>query len=559
MKRILDDLNKEAIPFIKYCTDSEQTILGYLHEHFQIFCKEDERIDIFRGNSGSLLSDIKDAKICENEDVYICKNPLKTTVVSPEKRRKIKENNLSGSLHSTGLRPGSYDGYVISRNESNIMGLKNIVIDVDCHYDLSPEEAKMIKDNFIKNLEDIKEYFPMPTAINFTGRGFHFWFSIKEASVSLSFIYKLVCDELCNRIEKAIKECLILEAEYFNVDRAASKNIAGLIRMPGTKNSKSYFDVKLLEFNKIKYELNELKDLLGVKINKAKKIKKSYNKKTSVSLPKRRLKIIKDAVENNNRKVEEGNRHNYCFMFYNNLKQLVNENKAITGLYAFNNTFSKPLPECEIKAIIKSVNNVKFGYYKYTNKRFSEVLGLNETEILKYNLNKNKSTYKTKLKMLRQKRKSQRNKKILDIYATGSISECCKGAKVCENTARNVIKKNSDLLAVIKRRIALVRNRKVFNNFLHSKNIKKAAKAGKCCVNTAKKIVNIYDDLRQNIANMIDANTIDVDASFYDMIKNHHNVMYRHEYNVLETKIHNITGLDKEDINIAIAPYIRLA
>ena len=172
--------------------------------------------------------------------------------------------------------------------------------------------------------------------------------------------------------------------------------------MPGTKNSKSYFDVELIEFNKIKYDLNELKDLLGVKINKAKKIKKSYNKKTRISLPKRRLKIIKDAVENNNRKVEEGNRHNYCFMLYNNLKQLVDENKAVLGLYAFNNTFSKPLPEYEIKAIIKSVNGLKLGYYKYTNKRFSEMLGLNETEILEYNLSKNKSIYKTKLKIDRK-------------------------------------------------------------------------------------------------------------------------------------------------------------
>lgn len=69
------------------------------------------------------------------------------------------------------------------------------------------------------------------------------------------------------------------------------------------------------------------------------------------------------------------------------------------------------------------------------------MLDLDETEILKYNLKKNKNTYKIKLKMLRQKRKIERNKKILDIFAaTGSISECCKRVKVCENTARKVIK-----------------------------------------------------------------------------------------------------------------------
>ena len=103
MIKIVDTINNLDKKVIKYCTNSEKTNYGQLNEHFLVLgIKKTEdsvrpRLDFFRGNSGSLLSDIKDAKICENEDVYICKNPLKTTVVSPEKRRKIKEQGRSGA------------------------------------------------------------------------------------------------------------------------------------------------------------------------------------------------------------------------------------------------------------------------------------------------------------------------------------------------------------------------------------------------------------------------------------------------------------------------------
>lgn len=564
MEKFINTLKPIDKLAIKYCTDSEKTEQGYLNEHFLILGmvknhNEKPMLDFYRGNSGCVLNDISDARFSKNEDIYISKNPLKTKVVSPEIRKRIKEKGLSAALYSTGMKPGAYDGYTITNCENNVIGLKNIVIDIDCHYDLTPDEWENIRTAFVNALDDIKEYIPTPTIINFTGRGFHFWFSIHEVSKQLGFIYKLVCEELCNKLEIAIKECLPFETDNFSIDRAASKNIAGLIRMPGTNNSKASLDSKIIEFTKNKYDLNELKDMLNISIKSKPNKKRNFCKKKFISLPKKRLEIIKDAVVHNMRNVSEGCRHNYCFMYYNCLKQLVSEKKAVLGLYEFNNKFRNPLSESELKSIIRSISRLNLGFYKYTNKRFSEMLGLDESEIINYRLVKSHSSYKNKLKEKRMLYKLNRNKKVLDIYAaTGSIKEACK-AGVCENTARKIIKENSNMLATLKRRIISVRNRKVFNNFLNSNSIKKAAYVGNCCVVTAKKIIDTYVELRKNIVNLIEQKKIIIDEIFYYRMRNHHDKLYKNDYNYLEKKVQEITGLNKEDINIAIAPYIRLA
>lgn len=526
--------------------------------------EEKHSITFSKVNPDSLLKDLSQIDIPEDADIYIGKNTLKTKVTTINKRKRLKETGVSCSLYSTG-KNNKTDGYRISNSDNNIFALRNIVIDIDCHYDLSEEEWKTILSRFLSSYEDILEYIPLPTVVDFSGRGFHIWYNLESASAQLSWLYKIICDKLCDNLQKAVDECLMSVNSYLEIDRVASKKISGLIRVFGTQNSKAVLTPGVLFFNPVRYNLNELKDLLGIHIKQDKKRKEKKNNenriytcKASYSLPTRRLHIIEQVFDKKYKNTKHGFRHNFCFMYFNYAIQVYDFDKAINKLQEFNRKFLQPMADSEIRMIVRSFKR-KENTYKLKNDAFAERLGISESELAAYSRNIKNKNNKTSRKNQTATKKKIRDKKILDVFfSCGSVKNTAKEIGVCENTVRKVINKHPEELARLKRRKVAARNRRVFNNFLKYGNIAKAAKAGLCHKKTAIKIIKQYENLRQGINSMLARGILPVPPELLEQKEKHHNVFYKHEYLIAENIIERITGLDREDINIAIAPYIVL-
>lgn len=533
--------------------------------------KNSKSVMVYRINTDN-LSEIKDINYDYGWDYYISKNTLKTKVVSSKKRKAIISTGVSGALYSIGKNYKDANGYTIPRCENNIFGLKNIVVDIDCH---SPNaDFDDVKDNFLENCTEILKGTPTPTAVYFSGRGFHIWYSLNEESSKLAWLYKMVAERLCNVIKCNIEYLNSFTGRMrydFDVDKRASRNVAGVIRLFGTPNFRSLVSPGLCEFNKIKYHLNEIKDALGIVYEKKKKkIRKQKCRRaatgTAHRLAQRRMEIIMEAVQNNGRNTKEGCRNTYSFLFYNYVVQVYPEDEAKDMLWHFaKETFCPALPDYEIKQIIEEV---RLKRYRFSNSTFGEYLGLTNNEIKHFKLDGSIDNGVRQSRLLKKsktlKAKQLRNQRIIKIFAScGSVKVTAKAVKVCENTVRSVLKKYTNFLTEMKRKKKAARNRKIYNRFIKTGSYTLSAKSGKCCVATAKKIVDKCMTLTRTVMDFMHGpacyQIFDEIMYLFDKKLEHHNVFYRNEFNTLCKLILDRTDeFTIEELNIALAPYIML-
>lgn len=153
-------------------------------------------------------------------DVYICKNGMK-------KSGSWKKNNLS-TLH-------------------------NIVIDIDCHDDMIPLDG--VKSSAVLLVDLLRSENIFPNFINITGRGMQIWFFVEPLPMSMEEYYTAVAQKLVDRITGILHSIpaylkehkLRMSAKQYNsynllkkfsVDTAASLNTAGLVRFPGSYNTR---------------------------------------------------------------------------------------------------------------------------------------------------------------------------------------------------------------------------------------------------------------------------------------------------------------------------------
>lgn len=142
--------------------------------------------------------------------------------------------------------------------------IKNVVIDLDCH-DLSAD-SEAIKSKFIEYYDEIFSDIPEPTVIYWTGRGFHIWYNLETASFEESEpVYRAVSEKLAHMFEDYLR-LFELAVPGLEIDAAASKCSVGLVRLFGSHNSKARIEPEICVFNKIRYNLTNLSNVLGAVI-----------------------------------------------------------------------------------------------------------------------------------------------------------------------------------------------------------------------------------------------------------------------------------------------------
>lgn len=600
----LSEYTKKYKDIFDYIYDNEEVFkYGKLNEHIAILTLNQQKNDVaailndeslvskkllYRANTGSFYKETRDIELPKKFDVYVTKNALKTKVISDRQYKDNEEKGLSSGIVSCGRNFKSHCGSRLKVTKSNIVGLKNIVIDIDCHDDLSPEELSNIKNKFMNLTNDSENplfdgILPEPTLIMWSGRGFHIWYSLKEAfCLSQKWLYELVTDKLIGKLENWLNENNI-DLYGLEIDKSASKNVAGFIRMPGTYNTKAGAVSQMIAFNQIKYTLDDLKSSLEIQTYKIKTFSES-SPELKVIHPKFAAKTIHSKYKPDNTKSNKNsfiserinevrrialeqksngdcsNRHNLIHAFYNCAVQLMDRDAAKEETYKFNKEyFRSPVCKNEVGQAIKTIDALKpWGYYFYSDLTFGEKI--NSKRYIERAKNKKKTAkikYRANLKYKRQSEKEDRNKCIIYKYKeTGSFMEAAKAGGVCYNTARKIIADAGYNTEIGKQKKAAAA-RKTFNKFKKTNSITKAAKAGGVCYNTAKKIITIYQALAENICGIIKSGIVKIPQIIIDSIKQNHNKMNASEFNCIQKTISDITGLDKLDIKIAIASYLQ--
>lgn len=251
-------------------------------------------------------------------------------------------------------------------NTSNLLGLHQIVIDIDYH-NLSGKQAQELSELLYKEILNYKE-LPL-SSINYSGRGLHLYIEFKQFSYVLEWLYRLVANELADRYSTALNEII----EAYNLEGIVSldrKTIspAGLIRLTESFNTKSNTQVKTLWQSDNRYLINDLAKkykLVDVIVNPLKPLVLSYS---AIRLAKYRAELILNLP-----KAEIGNRNNYIFILYNNLNIYKPKQEAQRIVREYNKSLKQPLKESQIKAIIKTLDKK---HYRYKNKTFYDLLDI---------------------------------------------------------------------------------------------------------------------------------------------------------------------------------------
>ena len=322
----------------------------------------------------------------------------------------------------------SYDTYLTKnpffadrRETKYLSAFDNIVIDLDNHH-INPTAVKHEVERLMYYLAEEYEGIPYPTLTVYTGRGVQLWYSIESTAVTEHWtnVYNAVAHYLCDVFIKMVSECDI----DLEVDRGASVNIAGLVRMPCTYNTKAetYSYVydntgKIYDLKDLYAEINECSPFekrQNVDIEKCKKFKseavKTFKKQGDYTgLHIKRINFIEDYVKSYSGNVK-GRRNSISFLYYNECKQVYNDDVAVEKLIALTEQFTEKYSDSEIKAIIRKVDRKI--YDKISNQYFIEKLELTTDEEQAFS---ETSSRKKSTKTLIQK-KQERNERDERIY-----------------------------------------------------------------------------------------------------------------------------------------------
>ena len=298
--------------------------------------------------------------------------------------------------------------------------------------DLDTYKTGFTKEQILINLNEnhFKQSMPIPNFIIDSGRGLYLiWLIKKVPSMALP-------------LWKAVEEYFYKTLKEFGADRQAL-DATRILRVPGSFNSKTHTEVKIIDNYDYLYELREiqneympeLSEKAPVRRGRPKKVKYIYRER---SLYYARLQDITKLCEI--RKYDlKGHRELILFLYRYYVCYFTDDiKKALDDTLWLNSMFKQPLREKEVISTTKSAEMVfkdQNKDYKYKNETLINLLEITDEEqkemktiISKdeYKRRENvrrKKNYKKELKSqgkLTEKEKiSQRREKIKDLLAKG--------------------------------------------------------------------------------------------------------------------------------------------
>lgn len=340
------------------------------------------------------------------------------------------------------------------RDAAHLFTLHNMVIDIDCHDRHMPKNEL---DFYIEageytlyNLFDMPGFIPPNTVVR-TGRGLQLWWALKPVSHKLRYMYDEVRSSIVKSVEDALDDAGL--SQFLHVDKAASKNYAGLFRLPGSWNAKSKTKGSYDILHKSRLNLME-EYFCGKKESKKKtctyKIpsgkKNGYMKfkkagkdfKNRFNLLHTREKMLYELLKLRGKKDKKGYRDLMLLVLHSAYMSLgKEEEEAWNAVLRLNESFPEPLEIHNIKSYLSSSVVKK---YKFSNKKIIEILGMTEKEcnILDFHPY---TGYHWRAEE-NKKKKSDRNQKVVELFLLGKTQQEISSETGCsQSTVCRILKK----------------------------------------------------------------------------------------------------------------------
>lgn len=268
------------------------------------------------------------------------------------------------------LTKNCFTGHV--RQYQNVFSYHTIVIDVDDHGNCrTTEHLRWQKSALFHAVMQAQENellaasLPPVTAIVDTGRGLQLWFSFDGISSKNSKAYERVQNQLVDSVSQI---CDSLSEEYsdfcLETDKAASKNGAGLCRLPGTVNTKTKSKAALLYLNAAASGISFWGETGFSSFVLDNALLHPVSQAAQDSLPLRRRNsshkasscpCVADSVlrlfklRNYDKVPAAGERDLFVYVYYNNILQRSGKELAWIKTKQLNQMFSDPFSETELK------------------------------------------------------------------------------------------------------------------------------------------------------------------------------------------------------------------
>lgn len=260
--------------------------------------------------------------------------------------------------------------FMPKRRIETIKHLENCYVDVDCY------TKNIDKKTVLALIEQSYGTIPRPNMIIDSGRGLYLIWTIETAPSKILPLWYAVMRYLYNQLKD-------LGADATAIDPTR------ILRLAGTKNSKTDTEVKILDIYDYRYTLREIRDgyLPELKEKRGKAIGKvqKYIVKTFTQSSLYYARLMDLVVLCEIRMWDmKGKREIVCFLYrYWTCCFIQSGKDALRQTIEFNQQFIEPLSESEVMHSTASAENAFFSkdkQYKYKNETLIELLGITYEE-----------------------------------------------------------------------------------------------------------------------------------------------------------------------------------
>lgn len=316
-------------------------------------------------------------------------------------KKEIIEDNIFKAL---GLDLDTYMSvnsfYVPKRSSECVRCINSLYVDIDDH-----TNNKVNMDSVLYFLEEdfFNREIPEPNLVIKTGRGLALYWILENLPKQGLPLWTLIQEQLYKKV-KGIEDYI----KDIAVD-SATLDVSRVLRIPGSKNTKSNTLAKIYSYSNEKYRLDEIvqgyfPELEVIKENKKKNKTKLTNSQKKIvyfysvyNLHYSRLMDIVKLQQLREGKCK-GQRELICFLYrYYNCLYVKDYELAAQNTLEFNNNFKEPLSYAEVlkatkraeeayeewlknEPVVKNGRIYKRGGYNYTNKKLIELLQITPWE-----------------------------------------------------------------------------------------------------------------------------------------------------------------------------------
>ncbi len=279
------------------------------------------------------------------------------------------------------------------------------------------------------------EGIPTPNVVELSGRGYHLIWYAEQIAASLNWMVEAVSAHFAQTIQG------LLNANGYCVDTSYARNIAGLTRIPGTRNTASgtYSSYQILHHSRL--DIPKAFDSIPHYKSNAYSIS-STNATTSKRLEALlRLHIV--------RPIQVSQRDVYCLHLFSAAQYAGMSNQdALALVQSVNHSFDVPLSEREVECYLSSAARK---HYKFTLSRVISDLdiALSEQEAIGLHTRGKRDSNRARNARVAAKRQ-KRDRVIMRLHLLGlSPTAIAEKIKHAYNTIRSVIRKYTNRLSEI--------------------------------------------------------------------------------------------------------------